>query len=43
MNGITSVPNYMKIYQADRKLLMGDRQADKQDWWFDKPTFIFGK
>jgi hypothetical protein len=30
----------MKIYRAAHKLLVGDTQ---RDWWFDKPTFIFGK
>jgi hypothetical protein len=48
LDGITSLPNIMKIYQAVQKLLAGDRQTDTQtdrqiDWWFDKPTFIFGK
>jgi hypothetical protein len=47
LNGIMSLQNIMKIYQAVQKLLVGDtqtRQTDTQtDWWFDKPTFIFGK
>jgi ubiquitin C-terminal hydrolase len=30
LNGITSVPNFMKIYQAIQKLLVGDIQTDKQ-------------
>jgi hypothetical protein len=28
LNDITSVPNFMKIYQAVQKLLVGDRQTD---------------
>jgi hypothetical protein len=40
LNGITSIPNFMKIYQAVKKLLVGDTQTE---WWFDKPTFIFWK
>jgi hypothetical protein len=40
LNGITSVPNLMKIYQVVQKLLVGDTQTD---WWFDKCAFIFGK
>jgi hypothetical protein len=32
--------NFMKIYQVIQKLLVRDTQTD---WWFDKPTFIFGK
>jgi hypothetical protein len=28
LNGITSVPNFMKIYQAVQKLLVGDTQTD---------------
>jgi hypothetical protein len=39
LNGITSVPNFMKFYQTIQKLLVGDRQ---KDWWFDVPTFSFG-
>jgi hypothetical protein len=27
LNGITSVPNFMKIYQSFQKLLVGDRQT----------------
>jgi hypothetical protein len=30
LNGITSVPNFMKIYQAVQKLLVGDRQTGIQ-------------
>jgi hypothetical protein len=27
-----------------QKLLVEDTYTDRQtDWWFDKPTFIFGK
>jgi ubiquitin C-terminal hydrolase len=29
LNGITSVPNFMKIYQAIQKLLVGDTQTDR--------------
>jgi hypothetical protein len=35
LNGITSVSNIMKIYQAVQKLLVGDIQRDTQrqtDW-----------
>jgi hypothetical protein len=39
LNGITSVPNFMKFYQAVQKLLVEDTQTD----WFDNPTFIFGE
>jgi hypothetical protein len=40
MNGIISIPNFMKIYQAVQKLLVGYTQTDKQTyWWFDKHTF----
>jgi hypothetical protein len=28
LNGITSVPNFMEIYQAVQKLLLGDTQID---------------
>jgi hypothetical protein len=28
LNGITSVPNFMKVYQAVPKLLVGDTQTD---------------
>jgi hypothetical protein len=42
MNGITSVPNFMKFYQAVQKLLVEDTHTHT-DWWFDKPTFIFWK
>jgi hypothetical protein len=37
---INSVPNIIIIYQAVQKLFVGHIQTD---WWFDKPTFIFGK
>jgi hypothetical protein len=40
LNCITFVPNFIKIYQAVQKLLVGDRQ---RDLWFDKPTFTFGR
>jgi hypothetical protein len=30
LNGITSVPNFMKIYQAVQRLLGGDIQTDRQ-------------
>jgi hypothetical protein len=33
LNGINSIPNFMKIYQAVQKLLVGDtedRQTDRQ-------------
>jgi hypothetical protein len=44
LNGIYPLPNFMKIYQAVQKLLVGDTQTDRQtDWCFDKPTFVFGK
>jgi hypothetical protein len=46
LNVITSVPNFMKLYQAVEKLLVGDTQTDtdrQTDWWFDKPTFNFWK
>jgi hypothetical protein len=29
LNGIISVTNFMKIYQAFQKLLVGDTQTDK--------------
>jgi hypothetical protein len=29
LNGITSVPNFMKIYHAVQKILVGDTQTDK--------------
>jgi hypothetical protein len=41
LNGITSVPNFLKNYQAVQKLLVGAHR--QTDWWFNKPTFIFGK
>jgi hypothetical protein len=28
LNGITSIPNFMKIYQAFQTLLVGDTQTD---------------
>jgi hypothetical protein len=44
LNGIPSVPNFTKIYQAVQKLLVGETQTDTHtDWRFDKPTLIFGK
>jgi hypothetical protein len=39
-NGLTCLPNFMKIQIFAQKLLVGDTQTG---WWFDKPTFIFGK
>jgi hypothetical protein len=33
LNGITSVPNFMKIYQAVQKLLVEDRQTDRLVIW----------
>jgi hypothetical protein len=30
LNGLTSVPNVMKIYQAVQKLLVGDTQTDRE-------------
>jgi hypothetical protein len=30
LNGITSVPNFIKIYQAVQNLLVGDTQTDRQ-------------
>jgi hypothetical protein len=30
MNGIISIPNFMKIYQAVQKLLVGYTQTDRQ-------------
>jgi hypothetical protein len=39
----------MKMYVAVQKLLVGTHrptktQTDRQtNWWFDKPTVIFGK
>jgi hypothetical protein len=29
LNGIISVPNFIKIYQAVQKLLVGDTQTDR--------------
>jgi uncharacterized iron-regulated protein len=48
LNGVTSLQNIMKIYQAVQKLLVGDTHAHthrhrQTDWILDKPTFIFGK
>jgi hypothetical protein len=43
LNGITSVPNFMKIYQAVQQLLVQGHRHRQTDWWFDKHTFIFGK
>jgi hypothetical protein len=37
-------PNFMKIYGAVQKLLVGNTQTDRQtDWLLDKSTFIFVK
>jgi hypothetical protein len=41
LNGITSLPNIMKIYQAVQKLLLRGHTGRQTEWWFDKPTFIF--
>jgi hypothetical protein len=41
-NDITSVRNFMKLYQAVQTLLVGDTDG-QTDRWFDKPTFIFWK
>jgi hypothetical protein len=30
LNGITSIPNFMKIYNVVQKLLVGDTQTDKE-------------
>jgi hypothetical protein len=30
LNGITSIPNFTKIYKAVQKLLVGDTQTDRQ-------------
>jgi hypothetical protein len=30
LNSITSVPNFMKIYEAFQKLLVGDTQTERQ-------------
>jgi hypothetical protein len=51
LNDITSVPHFVKIYQAVQKLLVGDRQTDRptdwltdwETWLFYKYTFICGK
>jgi hypothetical protein len=37
-NRITCLPDFMNL--LDQKLLVGDTHTD---WWFAKPTFIFGK
>jgi hypothetical protein len=39
------MPDFMKIYQAVSKVSSGgDTQTNSEtDWYFDKPTFIFGK
>jgi hypothetical protein len=29
LNGINSVPNFMKLYQEVQKLLVGDTQTDR--------------
>jgi hypothetical protein len=41
LNGITSAPKFMTIYQAVLKVICGGHR--QTDWRFDKPTFIFGK
>jgi hypothetical protein len=39
---ITSLLNFMKMYQLIQKLLVEERQTDKQTaWWSHKPHFIF--
>jgi hypothetical protein len=30
LNGIASIPNFMKIYRVVQNLLVGDTQTDKQ-------------
>jgi hypothetical protein len=30
LNDITCLPNFMKIYQAVQKILVGDTQTDRQ-------------
>jgi hypothetical protein len=40
LNGINSIPNFMQIWQAVQKLLVANTLTD---WWYDKPTLIFGK
>jgi hypothetical protein len=41
LHGITSIPNFMKIYQAVQKLLVGDKQTDRLVNY--EPIFIIGK
>jgi hypothetical protein len=44
MNDITSIPNFIKIYQAVQKLLMGTHRHTQTDRLvIEKPTSIFGK
>jgi hypothetical protein len=46
LNGINSELNFMKIYQAVKKLLVEHTYThidSQRDWWFDKPTFIYEK
>jgi hypothetical protein len=41
-NGMTSLLNFIKIYQLVQKLLEGDPQTDRQtDWWSHKSYFPF--
>jgi hypothetical protein len=41
-NGISSLLNFIKIYQLVQKLLVGDTQTDGQtDWWSHKPHIPF--
>jgi hypothetical protein len=37
-----ALPNFMKIHRSVQKLLVGHTHT-QTGWWFDKPTFIFGK
>jgi hypothetical protein len=40
--GMTSLLNFIKIYQLVQKLLGGDTQTDRQtDWWSHKPHIPF--
>jgi hypothetical protein len=43
LNGITSIPNFMKIYQAVQKILVGDTQTDKQTGDMISLLSFFGK
>jgi hypothetical protein len=38
---MTSLLNFMKIYQLDQKLLVGDKQMDRQHGDFISLTFVF--